>query len=165
MQVQKCAVQACSTRKLSAPAPIQSVRPRSPTCIAKHAAYCNAAPSFLPGPSAGVGGYFSYIFLLIYLFPGPSAGVGGGSGNGKPEGVAGAAKFVEEMGAAASCDAHLKPAEATAATGVSLCLCVHMSLCVFVCSAFGVLCYGLGFRVGGNRHADCGGIFFCTIGY
>ena len=111
------------------------------------------------------GDIFSYIYLVIYLFPGPSAGVGGGSGNGKAEGAAGAAKFVEEMGAAASCDAHLKPAEATAATGVSLCLCVHMSLCVFVCSAFGVLCYGLGFRVGGNRHADCGGIFFCTIGY
>ena len=61
------------------------------------------------------------------ILPGPSAGVGGGSGNGKAEGAAGAAKFVEEIGAAASGDnsAHLKPGETTTATGVSLCLSVQ----------------------------------------
>ena len=56
------------------------------------------------------------------ILPGPSAGVGGGSGNGKAEGAAGAAKFVEEMGSAASGDAHVKPGETTSATGVSMCL-------------------------------------------
>ena len=97
------------------------MRPHASTCIANHAACCNAASLHPPRTICGCQG----IFLLIYLCPGPSAGVGGGSGNGKAEGAAGAAKFVEEIGAAASGDAHLKPGETNTATGVSMCLSVQ----------------------------------------
>ena len=63
------------------------------------------------------------------LHQGPSAGAGGGSSSGKAEAVAGEARFVEKMDAAASCEEHVKPAEASAAIGV------YVSTCVCVCLA------------------------------